>query len=101
LSVLLDYIKLRADTQAKNIAAWTPVVAEILDGFCRFDHKAVCDPRFNLFFTDRDMQFVRYLPAIYPLATGLLARDVAPEIRLGLKMYFERVGLTQGIIEAS
>jgi brefeldin A-inhibited guanine nucleotide-exchange protein len=82
LSVLQDYIKLRADTQAKNITAWTPVVAEILDGFCRFDNKA----------------FVRYLPAIYPLATGLLARDVAPEIRLGLKMYFERVGRTQGIV---
>jgi len=80
--VLQDYIKLRADTQAKNITAWTPVVAEILDGFCRFDNKA----------------FVRYLPAIYPLATGLLARDVAPEIRLGLKMYFERVGRTQGIV---
>ncbi|KAH7916093.1 Sec7-domain-containing protein [Hygrophoropsis aurantiaca] len=85
LSVLQDYIKLRADTQAKNIAAWTPVVAEILEGFCRFDNKA----------------FARYLPAIYPLVTGLLARDVAPEIRLGLKMYFERVGLSQGIIEAS
>ncbi|KAG1907240.1 uncharacterized protein F5891DRAFT_362804 [Suillus fuscotomentosus] len=82
LSVLQDYIKLRADTQAKNITAWTPVVAEILDGFCRFDNKA----------------FVRYLPAIYPLATGLLARDVAPEIRLGLKMYFERVGRIQGIV---
>ncbi|KAG1754001.1 Sec7-domain-containing protein [Suillus paluster] len=82
LSVLQDYIKLRADTQAKNIAAWTPVVAEILDGFCRFDNKA----------------FVRYLPAIYPLATGLLARDVAPEIRLGLKMYFERVGRIQSIV---
>ena len=26
----------------KNIAAWTPVVAETLDGFCRFDDKAVC-----------------------------------------------------------
>jgi brefeldin A-inhibited guanine nucleotide-exchange protein len=47
------------------------------------------------------MQFVRYLPAIYPLATGLLARDVPPEIRLGLKMYFERVGLNRGIIDAS
>ncbi|KAH7930079.1 Sec7-domain-containing protein [Leucogyrophana mollusca] len=85
LSVLQDYIKLRADTQAKNITAWTPVVAEILEGFCRFDNKA----------------FVRYLPAIYPLTTGLLARDVAPEIRLGLKMYFERVGYSQGIMEAS
>jgi brefeldin A-inhibited guanine nucleotide-exchange protein len=42
LGVLQDYSKLRADTQVKNIAAWTPVVAEILEGFCRFDDKAVC-----------------------------------------------------------
>lgn len=41
LNVLSDYTKLRADTQAKNIAAWTPVVTEILDGFCRFDDKTV------------------------------------------------------------
>ncbi|KAF9226522.1 hypothetical protein BS17DRAFT_775771 [Gyrodon lividus] len=85
LSVLSDYAKLRADTQAKNITAWTPVVTEILDGFCRFDEKT----------------FVKYLPVIYPLITGLLARDLAPEIRLGLMKYFERVGYTQGYIEAS
>ena len=36
-----DYNKLRPETQAKNILAWTPVVAEILDGVCRFDEKAV------------------------------------------------------------
>jgi brefeldin A-inhibited guanine nucleotide-exchange protein len=41
LGVLQDYNKLRADTQGKNIVAWMPVVAEILDGFCRFDDKAV------------------------------------------------------------
>ncbi|KAF8450474.1 hypothetical protein L210DRAFT_3386076 [Boletus edulis BED1] len=85
LNVLSDYTKLRADTQVKNIAAWTPVVTEILDGFCRFDDKT----------------FVKYLPVIYPLSTGLLARDIAPEIRLGLKRYFERVGYTHGIIESS
>ena len=42
LGVLQDYTKLKTDTQAKNIAAWTPVVAEILHGFCKFDDKAVC-----------------------------------------------------------
>ena len=42
LGVLQDYTKLKADTQAKNIAAWTPVVAEIFHGFCKFDDKAVC-----------------------------------------------------------
>lgn len=85
LGVLSDYNKLRADTQGKNIIAWTPVVAEILEGFCRFDEKA----------------FSRYLPAIYPLATDLLGRDLAPEVRQGLKTYFLRVGYAQGIIEAS
>ncbi|KAI9509449.1 Sec7-domain-containing protein [Russula earlei] len=85
LGVLQDYTKLKADTQAKNIAAWTPVVAEILHGFCKFDDKA----------------FTRYLPAIYPLATELLARDTSQDIRDGLKEYFLRVGYAQGIIEPS
>jgi len=50
LGVLQDYTKLKADTQAKNIAAWTPVVAEILHGFCKFDDKAVCFPTLSSFF---------------------------------------------------
>jgi len=45
LGVLQDYTKLRADTQSKNIVAWTPVVAEILGGFCQFDDKAVSTSR--------------------------------------------------------
>ncbi|KAI0638023.1 hypothetical protein C8Q77DRAFT_1047692 [Trametes polyzona] len=85
LGVLQDFNKLRLDTQAKNIAAWTPVVAEILQGFVRFDDKA----------------FTRYLPAVYPLATDLLSREMAPEIREGLREYFLRVGYIQGIMERS
>ncbi|EJF62771.1 Sec7-domain-containing protein [Dichomitus squalens LYAD-421 SS1] len=83
LGVLQDFNKLRLDSQAKNIAAWTPVVAEILQGFVKFDDKA----------------FTRYLPAIYPLATDLLSREMAPEIREGLREYFLRVGYIQGIVE--
>ncbi|KAI1789508.1 hypothetical protein LXA43DRAFT_892718 [Ganoderma leucocontextum] len=85
LGVLQDFNKLRLDSQAKNIAAWTPVVAEILQGFVRFDDKA----------------FTRYLPAIYPLATDLLSREMAPEIRESLRDYFLRVGYIQGIVERS
>ena len=40
------------------------------------------------------------MPAIYPLATGLLARDVPPEIRQCLRLFFVRVGYTQGITES-
>ncbi|EIN10767.1 Sec7-domain-containing protein [Punctularia strigosozonata HHB-11173 SS5] len=85
MGVLQDYSKLRPDTQAKNIAAWTPVVAEILHGFSRFDEKA----------------FSRYLPAVYPIAVDILARDLAPEIREGLRSYFSRVGYVQGIMDSS
>ncbi|KAJ7276370.1 sec7 guanine nucleotide exchange factor [Mycena haematopus] len=85
LGVLQDYNKLRPDTQAKNIVAWTPVVGEILSGFCQFDDKV----------------FARYLPAIYPLATDLLGRDVGPDpqIRQYLRTYFVRVGVCQGILD--
>ncbi len=47
------------------------------------------------------LQFTRYLPAIYPLATDLLSREMAPEIREGLREYFMRVGYIQGIVEHS
>ncbi|KAG5646614.1 hypothetical protein DXG03_002918 [Asterophora parasitica] len=111
LGVLQDYNKLRADTQGKNITAWTPVVAETLDGFHRFDDKAVRATYYFSFAPLTELinrllllyttQFSRYLPAIYPLATDLLSRDVAPEIRETLRKYFVRVGYAQGIIEAS
>ncbi|KAI0092054.1 hypothetical protein BDY19DRAFT_983580 [Irpex rosettiformis] len=81
--VIQDFTKLRMDSQAKNIAAWTPVVAETLQGFVKFDDKA----------------FMRYMPAIYPLATELLSRDMAPEIRQSLQEYFTRVGYAQGIMD--
>ena len=41
VGVLRDYNKLKPETQGKNILAWTPVVAEILDGYCRFDRQDV------------------------------------------------------------
>ncbi|TRM68092.1 hypothetical protein BD626DRAFT_480767 [Schizophyllum amplum] len=85
LGVIEDFNKLRQESQAKNILAWTPVISEILDCFSRLDDKS----------------FKMYLPAIYPLATHLLDRDLAPEIRTGLKAYYFRVGFAQGIIDSS
>ncbi|KAF7332149.1 Guanine nucleotide exchange factor [Mycena kentingensis (nom. inval.)] len=84
LGILGDYVKLRPDTQGKNILAWTPVVGEILEGYCKLDNQA----------------FSTYLSAIYPLATELITRDVGPEIREHLKSYFTRVGVSQHIMEA-
>ncbi|KAF9534357.1 hypothetical protein CPB83DRAFT_844112 [Crepidotus variabilis] len=83
VGVLRDFNKLKAETQSKNISAWTPVVSEILDGFCRFDRQ----------------DFSQYLSVIYPLATELLSRDIPPEIRQPLKTYFERVGYVKRIVD--
>lgn len=47
LGVLGDFNKLRVDTQLKNIVAWTPVVAEIMQGFVRLDDKAVSELHFS------------------------------------------------------
>ena len=44
IGVFEDFNKLRADTQNKNIAAWTPVIAEILQGFVRFSNNEVGIP---------------------------------------------------------
>lgn len=41
LDVLTNYVSLNRETQARNIAAWTPVCTEILQGFCRFEEEPV------------------------------------------------------------
>ncbi|EJD53498.1 Sec7-domain-containing protein [Auricularia subglabra TFB-10046 SS5] len=82
--VIQDFNKLKIDSQGKNIAAWSPVVAELLRGFNDFD----------------DQTFTRYLPAIYPLATDLMARDMTKDIRESLKSVFTRVGVAKGIAVA-
>jgi brefeldin A-inhibited guanine nucleotide-exchange protein len=46
------------------------------------------------------LQFSRYVPAIYPLVVELLARDVSPEVRLAVRQFFTRVGVSQGIVDA-
>ncbi|KAF8604941.1 hypothetical protein BDV93DRAFT_605460 [Ceratobasidium sp. AG-I] len=82
LQIIEDFNGLRAEGQGKNVATWTPVVAEILRGFLHFD----------------DQTFARYLPALYPLATDLIVRDTAPEIRQPLSDIFVRIGRAKGIV---
>ncbi|KAG8720982.1 guanine nucleotide exchange protein for ADP-robosylation factor [Ceratobasidium sp. 395] len=82
LQIMEDFNGLRAEGQGKNVATWTPVVAEILRGFLHFD----------------DQTFARYLPALYPLATDLITRETALEIRQPLSDIFVRVGRAKGIV---
>ncbi|KAK4685511.1 brefeldin A-inhibited guanine nucleotide-exchange protein, partial [Tremellales sp. Uapishka_1] len=72
--VIRDFIAIDAESQPRNVAAWTPVVSEILRGGCDFEEEA----------------FESFIPTLYPLVTALLNREVAPEMRLVIRDYFER-----------
>ncbi|EGF98164.1 uncharacterized protein MELLADRAFT_46109 [Melampsora larici-populina 98AG31] len=76
LDVIAGYVMLDPETQGRNVAAWTPVVAEVLHGFCIFE---------------RDT-FLSHLPSLYPLLLDLLSREVPPDIRPNLHKCFWRVG---------
>jgi len=90
--ILDDFNKLKPDMQGRNIAAWTPVVAEVLQGFSIFDDTIVSQSDFESHqFSHSFYQFTRYLPALYPLACDLLLKDVSPEIRIALRSVLLRV----------
>lgn len=65
IDILEGYIALDAESQARNISAWTPVVAEVLQGICSWD----------------DATLQAHVAVIYPLAVDLMARDMTQEIR--------------------
>lgn len=65
MDILEGYIALDAESQARNISAWTPVVAEVLQGICSWD----------------DAILQEHVAIIYPLAVDLMARDMTQEIR--------------------
>lgn len=75
LDVIAGYVMLDPETQGRNVAAWTPVVAEVLHGFCIFEKDT----------------FLSHLPSLYPLLLDLLSREVPPEIRANLHKCFCRV----------
>jgi hypothetical protein len=41
VQIVSNYISLEQETQARNIAAWTPVVVEVLQGFSAFQDDTV------------------------------------------------------------
>ncbi|CAH7681898.1 protein transport protein sec71 [Phakopsora pachyrhizi] len=68
LDVIGGYVILDPETQNRNVAAWTPVVIEVL-------------------------QFLFHLPSIYPLLIALLAKELPAELRINLHSCFCRVGI--------
>lgn len=41
VTIIGDFNQLKPDVQGRNITAWSPVVAEVLQGFSVFDDKIV------------------------------------------------------------
>ncbi|EIM23122.1 Sec7-domain-containing protein [Wallemia mellicola CBS 633.66] len=76
LSVIDGFNELDFETKHRNIAAWTPVVAEIISGVC--------------FFEDED--FEKYLSTVYKPITDILTKDMGSEVRESLCKFFTRVG---------
>lgn len=90
--IIGDFNQLKPDVQGRNIAAWSPVVAEVLQGFSVFDDHIVSvhSPVISMI-TERVYQFRMYLPALYPLAVELLVKEISAEIRIALRSVLLRV----------
>ena len=84
IDILEGYISLDAETQARNISAWTPVVAEVLQGICAWDDDVLRE----------------HVSLLYPLAVDLMARDMTSEIRESVRSVFHRLGLTLNIFQS-
>ena len=80
--VTRDFIAIDAASQPRNIAAWSPVVSDIVRGVADFDDNA----------------FDEHVHTFYPLVADLLLRDVQPEMRLAVRDFFLRAGQRRGIV---
>ncbi|KAJ1592369.1 hypothetical protein NDA15_000948 [Ustilago hordei] len=86
--IVCGFLPLEPETQARNIAAWSPVVAEIFTGICTFDQG------------EGEQAFTQHSAAFYALAVDLLSKDPLPgEIAEALRAFLFKVGVTRGMID--
>ena len=79
--VVHGFLPLDAETQARNITAWTPVVAEVFTGLSTFEDE------------EHSAEF-------YPLAVELLGKEPLPgEICESLRAFLYKVGVARGLID--
>lgn len=74
--IIRSFILLEEDTQQRNIVAWRPVVIDVLEGYTNFPKDS----------------FEKHLDTFYPLAVGLLEKEIGMELRGALWGMFRRVG---------
>jgi len=78
--IVKDFIQIDPETQPRNVAAWTPVVNDIIRGAIDFDESA----------------FEQHLSVLYPLICDLLGKELGEEMRLSVRDYLRRVGSVKG-----
>ncbi|KAJ9474522.1 Protein transport protein SEC7 [Pseudozyma hubeiensis] len=89
--IVCGFLPLDPETQARNIAAWSPVVGEIFTGICTFDD-AEGD--------GGDKVFTKHSGEFYALAVDLLSKEPLPgEIAEALRTFLFKVGVTRGMID--
>ncbi|KAJ9614212.1 guanine nucleotide exchange protein for ADP-robosylation factor [Cladophialophora chaetospira] len=74
--IIRSFILLDEETQQRNIVAWRPVVIDVLEGYTNFPRDA----------------FDKNLETFYPLAVGLLEKEISSDLRNALWGMFRRVG---------
>lgn len=106
-AVVNSYLPLDPETQGRNVAAWTPVVAEVFSGLCTFhdvtEGEEINDEESASSAGPRDMGgqvFTHHAKIFYPLAVDLLSREPLPtSIGEALRTFFYKVGVAQGMID--
>lgn len=78
--IIKDFIQIDPETQPRNVAAWSPVVTDIMRGAIAFDTPA----------------FEQHLPVLYGLVIDLLGKELPLEMRLCVRDYLKRVGEVKG-----
>ncbi|KAJ4525184.1 guanine nucleotide exchange protein for ADP-robosylation factor [Exophiala dermatitidis] len=74
--IIRSFIVLDEETQQRNIVAWRPVVIDVLEGYTNFPKDS----------------FDKHIDVFYPLAVGLLEKEVNADLRAALWGMFRRVG---------
>ncbi len=74
--IIRSFVLLDEETQQRNIVAWRPVVIDVLEGYTNFPKDS----------------FQKHLDTFYPLAVGLLEKEVNNDLRSALWGMFRRVG---------
>jgi brefeldin A-inhibited guanine nucleotide-exchange protein len=74
--IINGYTALEEASQQRNIAAWRPVVVEVLEGYATFPDDA----------------FKARIPDFYPMTVDLLGKDLTQDLRSALLLVLRRVG---------